>query len=72
MSDGKEIWITLITIALILVFAFLVGLLGIKETTAPVIENTSCEHEFVITSKYDIWYKCYKTYSKCIKCGMEV
>lgn len=31
-----------------------------------------CEHEWVITSKYDFFRDTYKTISKCSKCGKEV
>ena len=31
-----------------------------------------CEHDWVITSKYDVWYGSYKTISKCSKCGKEI
>lgn len=35
----------------------------------PVVQ---CEHEFVVTSRYNILLNKYKTFSKCIKCGLEV
>lgn len=40
------------------------------ETVNTEIEN--CEHDFVITSKYDFWRSSYKTISKCTKCGKIV
>lgn len=40
------------------------------ETVNTEIEN--CEHDFVITSKYDFWRSSYKTISKCTKCGKVV
>lgn len=40
------------------------------ETASTKIEN--CEHDFVITSKYDFWRSSYKTISKCAKCGKIV
>lgn len=40
------------------------------ETVNTEIEN--CEHDFVITSKYDFWRSSYKTISKCAKCGKIV
>lgn len=40
------------------------------ETVNTEIEN--CEHDFVITSKYDFWRNSYKTISKCAKCGKIV
>lgn len=40
------------------------------ETINTEIEN--CEHDFVITSKYDFWRNSYKTISKCTKCGKVV
>lgn len=40
------------------------------ETASTKIEN--CEHDFVITSKYDFWGNSYKIISKCTKCGKIV
>lgn len=40
------------------------------ETASTKIEN--CEHDFVITSKYDFGRSNYKTISKCTKCGKIV
>lgn len=40
------------------------------ETASTKIEN--CEHDFVITSKYDFLRSSYKTVSKCTKCGKIV
>lgn len=38
-----------------------------------VIENQKhCQHEYVITSKWDWLRDSYKTISKCSKCGKEV
>lgn len=31
-----------------------------------------CEHDWVVTSKYDFFRDTYKTISKCSKCGKEV
>lgn len=31
-----------------------------------------CDHEFVMTSKWDSYHQQYKTISKCIKCGLEI
>lgn len=31
-----------------------------------------CQHEWVVTSKYDFIWQSYKTISKCSKCGKEV
>lgn len=34
--------------------------------------DIQCEHEFVITSKYNWLLRSYKTISKCIKCGKTI
>lgn len=31
-----------------------------------------CNHDWVTTSKYDFIYGCFKTISKCSKCGKEI
>ena len=35
-------------------------------------QEENCQHEYVITSKWDYFKDCYKTISKCSKCGKEV
>lgn len=35
-------------------------------------KQENCNHEWVMTSKYDFLRECYKTISKCSKCGKEV
>lgn len=32
----------------------------------------NCQHEWVITSKYDLIRDAYRTISKCSKCGKEI
>ena len=41
---------------------------GKQETNAQV----NCEHDWVITSEYSFWFNCYRTVSKCSKCGKVV
>jgi len=36
------------------------------------VGNANCEHDYVITSKYDWLFEQYKTISKCTKCGKEI
>lgn len=62
-----------------IMFALFIGLiiaagcLCIQPTTETITEPAPvCEHEFVVTSDYDFWLRSYKTFSKCIKCGLEV
>ena len=31
-----------------------------------------CEHDWVVTSKYNFWTESYKTISKCSKCGKVI
>lgn len=35
-------------------------------------QEENCQHDYVITSKWDYFKDCYKTISKCSKCGKEV
>ena len=44
---------------------------GVKEMTETSVQE-NCNHEWVITSKYDWFYKSYKTISKCSKCEKEI
>lgn len=41
---------------------------GKQETNAQV----NCEHDWVVTSQYSFWFNCYRTVSKCSKCGKVV
>lgn len=68
--------ITTIIIAAVFVGGTILTIKTIKaETTSTqneTIEQIECEHEFVITSKYNWWLDKYKTISKCVKCGKEI
>ena len=83
--DEKQKGITLVSlIVTIIVLVILAGisvgiLLGstdISQHQNSIIqrqkEQEDCEHDWVITSKYDYFRECYKTISKCSKCGKEV
>ena len=35
-------------------------------------KQENCQHDWVITSKYDLVRDAYKTISKCSKCGKEI
>lgn len=66
-----------IVVILILTFVTLLIITGIKEIKTNTNINkitiqNGCEHEFVITSRYNIFLQSYKTFSKCVKCGLEV
>ena len=56
---------------LLVLFIIILSMTMNKEVTAPAPEN-SCEHEFVVSSKFNFWIKSYKTVSICQKCGLEV
>ena len=32
----------------------------------------NCNHEYVTVSEYNWWFKNYRTFSRCIKCGKEI
>lgn len=40
--------------------------------TESTVKQEHCQHEYVITSKWDFFRESYKTISKCSKCGKEV
>lgn len=69
-------YILLILIAVGILAIVIVGILSISDITNTETPNTtvesSCEHEFVVTSEYDWFWESYRTYSKCHKCGKEV
>lgn len=46
----------------------IVGLVGCTEK----VTETPCDHDWVITSKWDWWRNSYKTVSKCSKCGKVI
>lgn len=67
----------IITIIVLLALAGTVLCLGIysgeieQQTTQNNIQD-ECVHDWVVTSRYNILTKSYKTISKCSKCGKEV
>ena len=63
-----NIFVVAILAAVVLIMAIVVS----EEEQAKEEGNTQCEHEFAITSEYNWFFKSYKTYSKCIKCGKEI
>lgn len=66
---------TTIVIALILAMVFILFafMFDVVENESVVsVNNVECEHEFVITSKYNWFRQSYRTFSKCHKCGLEV
>ena len=75
--DKEDVIITIV--AFLVVVAFLIiGLLAIKNADTQdnvdiyEVQPKQCEHEWVISSKYDLLFKSYKTISKCAKCGEEI
>ena len=68
MNKGLTMLELLIYTALVLIVGALIYRLG--NTTN--IENINCEHEYVVSSKYDWLFEQYKTISKCAKCGYEI
>ena len=71
--------VSLITTIIVLIILTMVSITIVVETIQNETINTNqinqqeiCNHEWVITSKYDYMKECYKTISKCSKCGKEV
>lgn len=71
MKDLTTYAITTI-ICLTIVLASIVIAINTNKTETVNTEIENCEHDFVITSKYDFWRSSYKTISKCTKCGKVV
>ena len=70
MKDLTYAITTIICFTIVLVSIVIAVNTNKTETASAGIEN--CEHDFVITSKYDFWRSSYKTISKCLKCGKIV
>ena len=68
MNKGLTMLELLIYTALVLI----VGALIYGLDNAPNVENVDCEHEYVVSSKYNYLRGQYKTISKCAKCGYEI
>lgn len=74
MNKGIGLLITIV-IAIIFIFAgiLMVSSIPTKEERENIIkQQESCEHNWVVTSKYDILWESFRTISKCSKCGKEV
>ena len=74
MNKGFTMLELLICVALVFVFgAFIYGISRYKlDKNELDMGNANCEHEYVISSKYDWWFEQYKTISRCTKCGKEI
>ena len=80
LNEGISlISITITSIVVMIFLAIVIFLIGYKLTSnyQPIDENTikkqeNCQHEWVITSKYDLIRDAYRTISKCSKCGKEI
>ena len=70
--------ITVITTLMIAIVFVICGILTMKSIPKTgdmeniIRQQENCEHEWVITSKYDFMRESYKTISKCSKCGKEI
>lgn len=72
--------LTITIIVLIIIAGISIGMLLENVDTSEYKNNAiqrqkiqeDCQHDWVITSKYDYFRECYKTISKCSKCGKEV
>lgn len=78
LNKGITLTSIVITITILLIIAGVVISLVMYNKEINQQENTiskaqeECEHDWVITSKYDYFRKSYKTISKCSKCGKEI
>ena len=71
--DNIASWIiAAFLICVLIVFCLVIFMPETQPVEEPMIGIESCEHDWVITSKYDFWRQSYKTISKCSKCGEEI
>ena len=68
----KGLMIMALAFAVVIIFLFALSFSAGKVEESNAANITECDHEFVITSKYDWWRQSYKTISKCAKCGEEI
>lgn len=69
----SSIVITIITIIILLtIFGIMICYQNSEEHENIVNNMEKCEHDWVVTSKYDFFRESYKTITKCSKCGKEV
>ena len=76
-NKGMSLTALIITIVVMLILTGMAIriIMGAKEeykTNNMKQEESNCEHDWAITSKYDWIRKSYKTISKCSICGKEV
>lgn len=65
--------IMILILALLILFTCLIRLLlGMPKTINDTETQKNCEHEFVMVSEYNYWFRSYEIYSKCSKCGKEI
>lgn len=65
--------ITVVTIIILLTIFGTMICYQNSEKHENIINNMeNCEHDWVVTSKYDFFRESYKTITKCSKCGKEV
>lgn len=74
----KDDVIGIIMFFLVIVAIFIIGSVTIENANTQdnvdiyKAQPKQCEHEWVISSKYDFIFSQYKTISKCSKCGKEI
>lgn len=74
----KDDVIGIIALFIIAIAIFIIGSVLIEDTDTQEnidiyeVQTQQCEHEWIVSSKYDFIFKSYKTISKCAKCGKEV
>lgn len=69
----SSIVITIITIIILLtIFGTMIYYQNSEQHENIVNNMENCEHDWVVTSKYDFFRESYKTITKCSKCRKEV
>ena len=64
--------LTMLELVIFVAVVFIVGVFIYELENTTNVEDVNCEHEYVVTSKYNFLSAKYKTISKCTKCGYEI
>ena len=61
-----------ISVLVIMIIVSVFALSGCTDTNNTENKTETCQHDWVITSRYSFFTNSYKTVSKCSKCGQII
>lgn len=64
--------VMIILFMLLITSTFIIIKLSLPKEQVITQEQINCNHEYITVSEYNWWFKSYKTFSRCIKCGKEI